>query len=242
MIIYPAIDLRAGQVVRLIEGDPNQQTLFSTDPIATAREWVAQGAHWIHMVNLDGAFAETNAEDNGRILAEVVQLGVKVQFGGGLRSEEDIDQAFERGAARVVLGTIAIQQPERISTWVGKWGAERLCIALDARDGKISTHGWQKDTERTPIDFGRQIAKDGVLHALYTDIRRDGHLIGANLHDTIALGRETGLKVIASGGITRMDEIVQLVRSQVVAGAVIGRALYERQISLREAFLAAGGA
>lgn len=241
MIIYPAIDLRAGQVVRLIEGDPNQQTLFSSDPIAIARQWIAQGTAWIHMVNLDGAFAEANADNNGRILTEVAKLGVKVQFGGGLRSEDDIAQAFERGAARVVLGTIAIQHPERISAWVAKWGAERVCIALDARDGKISTHGWQKDTELTPINFGRQIAKEGVLHALYTDIRRDGHLIGANLHDTISIGRETGLKVIASGGITRMDEIVQLVRSQVVAGAVIGRALYEKQISLQEAFLAAGG-
>lgn len=239
MIIYPAIDLRAGKVVRLVEGNPNQQTIFSDDPLAIAQEWIAQGTQWIHMVNLDGAFAEAGAAANQQILQAVAALGVKVQFGGGMRTPADVEQAFEHGAARVVLGTIAVEQTQVIPELLTQWGAEKLCVALDARDGKIATHGWQRKTELKPVEFGRQIAEMGVIHALYTDIRRDGHLSGGNLHDTITLGRETGLKVIASGGITRMDEIVQLARSHTVAGAIIGRALYEKQLTLKEAFLAA---
>jgi phosphoribosylformimino-5-aminoimidazole carboxamide ribotide isomerase len=237
MIIYPAIDLRGGKVVRLKEGNPDQQTVFSDDPVNTARRWISEGAAWLHIVNLDGAFAKAN--DNGRILENVARLNVNIQFGGGLRSMNDIEQAIERGASRVVLGTIAIEQPKIIPQVIERFGADRICIALDARNGKITTHGWQSKTELTPIEFGREIAGIGVKHALYTDVHRDGSLIGANVHDTIAIGRDTGLQVIASGGVSTAAEIHQLTRSKVVAGAIIGMALYQGHLTLVEALLAA---
>lgn len=237
MIVYPAVDLRGGKVVRLREGNPDNQTIFSEQPVQTVKEWIGQGAEWIHMVNLDGAFAEAN--DNGRILEESAKLGAKIQFGGGLRDLDAVQQAFDRGAARVVLGTAAILNPEIVEQSLEKYGVEKICVALDARDGKIATHGWKEISDHTPIGFGRALAGKGLYYALYTDVRRDGSLFGVNVHDTIALARNTGLKVIASGGISRMEELVQLKRSQVIDGVVIGMALYEGKLTLAEAFLAA---
>lgn len=237
MIIYPAIDLRGGKVVRLHEGDPERQITFSDDPVATATNWIEQGAEWIHMVNLDGAFQEAN--DNSSILQAVAKKNVKVQFGGGLRSMNDIETAIENGASRVVLGTVAIKQPEIVKEAIDKFGAEAICVALDAKDGKITTHGWQEATEHTPISYGRIMAETGVKHALYTDVKRDGSMIGSNVEDTISLARNTGLQVIASGGVSQMDEIRKLAHSQAVAGAVIGMALYKGTISLSEAIIAA---
>lgn len=242
MIIYPAIDLRGGKVVRLREGDPNRQTVFSDDPAATARQWIAEGALWIHMVNLDGAFAEAEAANhNGAILEAVAALNVKVQFAGGLRSPDDIARALQRGASRVILGTIAVQQPEIVAQAVEQWGAEQVGVALDARDGKVTTHGWQQQTSMTPAEFGNEMRALGVRHALYTDVSRDGGLGGSNVAGTIALGRETGLRVIASGGVSTCGEIRQLAASGAVAGAVIGMALYERRLILRDALAAAEG-
>ncbi len=237
MIIYPAIDLRGGKVVRLREGDPNRQQVFSEDPIATAQQWIDEGANWIHMVNLDGAFAAAN--DNLRILEQVAKLGINIQFGGGLRTLEDVQRALNLGAKRVVIGTLATQSPQAVTEAIERFGAEAICVALDARDGKIATHGWQEQTDLTPIQFGREMAERGVIHALYTDIQRDGSLLGVNIHDTIALARNTGLKVIASGGVSHMDEIHKLAQSKVVAGAIIGMALYEGKLTLAEALLAA---
>jgi phosphoribosylformimino-5-aminoimidazole carboxamide ribotide isomerase len=239
VIIYPAIDLRGGKVVRLREGDPNRQTVFSDDPAATARQWIADGAAWIHMVNLDGAFAKAN--DNGAILEAVAARDVNVQFAGGLRSLDDIARALDRGASRIVLGTIAVHQPQIVAEAVERWGAEQIGVALDARDGKVTTHGWQQATEMTPVEFGGQMRALGVRHALYTDVNRDGGLSGSNVAGTIALGRETGLQVIASGGVSTCDEIRQLAASGAVAGAVIGMALYEQRLSLRDALAAAEG-
>ena len=237
MIIYPAIDLRGGKAVRLKEGDPKHQITFSDDPIAIAKQFVAEGAEWIHMVNLDGAFASEN--DNRKILEAVAKLNVKVQFGGGLRDMDALQNAIDLGASRVIIGTLAIQNPEAVAEAVQKFGAEAICVALDAKDGKVTTHGWTELSEHTPIDFGRLIAKQGVKHALYTDVKRDGSLLGVNIRDTIALGRNTGLGVIASGGVSHMTEIVQLAKSKVVSGVIIGMALYQNKITLNEALLAA---
>lgn len=239
MIIYPAIDLRGGRVVRLKEGDPNRQTVFSDDPVATARQWIRDGAAWLHMVNLDGAFAAAN--DNGEILEQVAALGVPVQFGGGLRSLADIDDAFARGARRVVLGTVAIEQPDIVRQVIERWGSESVCVALDARGGKVTTHGWQQASERTPAEVGREMANIGVRHALYTDVSRDGSLEGVNVAATVALAHATHLRVIASGGVSQISDIEQLRASGAVAGAVIGMALYEGRFTLPEAIAAAGG-
>ncbi|GAB4510149.1 MAG: 1-(5-phosphoribosyl)-5-[(5-phosphoribosylamino) methylideneamino]imidazole-4-carboxamide isomerase [Anaerolineae bacterium] len=237
MIVYPAIDLRGGKVVRLKEGDPNRQRVFSDDPVATAQSWHDQGAEWVHMVNLDGAFSAEN--NNLSILEEVARLPVKVQFGGGLRAMHDIEKALSLGASRVVLGTFAIEQPEEAVNAVKAFGEDRIAIALDARHGKITTHGWQQVTEFTPVDFGRRMADAGVVHALYTDVHRDGSLIGVNVRETIHLAVETGLQVIASGGVGMIDEVHQLAHSKAIAGVVIGMALYEGKLTLTEALIAA---
>jgi phosphoribosylformimino-5-aminoimidazole carboxamide ribotide isomerase len=238
MIIYPAIDLRGGKVVRLKEGDPQRQTTFSDHPVKIAQQWIDQGAQWLHMVNLDGAFNAAN--DNGRILEQVAQLGVPVQFGGGLRAMDDISHAIDQGAARVVLGTVAIKQPEIVKQAVTKWGAEAICVALDARDGKIATHGWQQVTEVTPIELGKAMSEVGVRHALFTDVSRDGGLSGVNIEATVALGKATNLQVIASGGVSAITELETLRDSGVVAGAVIGMALYEGKLSLSDALKSIG--
>jgi len=237
MIVYPAIDLRGGKVVRLREGDPNQETIFSDDPVAMAKRWIEQGAEWLHIVNLDGAFDHAN--DNIEILKAVAQLDVNLQFGGGLRKVDDISKAIDAGANRAVIGTLATQNPEAVSEAIAKFGAGGLCIALDAKDGFVTTHGWTEKTTLTPIEFGRLMQERGVEHALYTDVNRDGSMIGVNIHDTVALARNTGLKVIASGGISKMIEIQQLAHSHAIAGVVIGMALYRDEISLQEAILAA---
>ncbi|GAB1421290.1 1-(5-phosphoribosyl)-5-[(5-phosphoribosylamino)me thylideneamino]imidazole-4-carboxamide isomerase [Anaerolineales bacterium] len=240
MIIYPAIDLRNGKVVRLKEGDPNQQTLFHENPVETAKEWIAQGAEYLHIVNLDGAFETEN--ENLSILKEIAQLEVKVQFGGGIRSEEAIQQALDLGASRVVLGTIAVKNPALVAQAVEKHGAEKICVALDAREGLITTNGWQHITHLTPIDFGKQLAKFGVEHELFADVCRHGMMSGSNVSETIRLGQETGLKVIASGGVSRLDEIHLLASSGYVAGAVIGMALYTNELRLKDAIVTAQAA
>lgn len=240
MIIYPAIDLRGGRVVRLKEGDPNRQTVFSDDPLATARRWIDDGATWLHMVNLDGAFADQNA--NGLILEQVAKLGVPVQFGGGLRQLADMQRAIDQGAARIVLGTVAVQQPQVVIEAVGRWGAERVCVGLDARDGKVTTHGWQTVADVTPAELGKLMAAQGVRHALYTDVSRDGALTGVNVESTAELARQTDLQVIASGGVGSIEDIRRLVATGVVAGAIIGMALYEGRVQLREALAIAAGA
>ena len=237
MIIYPAIDLHGGQVVRLREGDPARQTVFSHHPVEMAQQWIDQGAEWLHVVNLDGAFAKAN--DNAEILQQIAALGVPVQFGGGLRTLDDIAQALKQGASRIVLGTVAIVNPVIVHEAIAKFGADKICVALDARDGFVTTHGWTNASDQTPISLGRSMAEAGVIHALYTDVKRDGSLIGSNVHDTISLARNTDLKVIASGGVSTMTEIAQLAHSGVVAGAVIGMALYTGELTLKEALIAA---
>ncbi len=239
MIVYPAIDLRRGKVVRLRKGDPDQQTVYSDDPIASAQGWIEQGAAWIHMVNLDGAFSAAN--DNGRILEQATTLNGRIQFGGGLRQMDDIARAIEQGASRVVLGTVAVQQPQVVVEAIGRWGAEAICVALDARDGKVATHGWRETIGLTPVELGKQMAQLGVRHALYTDVSRDGGLQGVNVEATVRLAHETGLQVIASGGVSSLEDIRRLAESKIVAGVVIGMALYEGRLTLQEALKAAGG-
>lgn len=240
MIIYPAIDLRGGKVVRLKEGDPARQTTFSDDPVATAMRWREQGAHWLHVVNLDGAL---EAADSPLVtVRRIARLGLRVQLGGGIRSRGAIAAALDAGVSRVVLGTAAVENPALVEECIAAFGAERICIALDARDGFIATRGWTEVTALTPADFGRRLADVGVRHALFTDVARDGLLAGAAVEATIALARETGLSVIASGGVHSVEEIKALAASGVVGGAVIGMALYTGQLSLAEALAVARGA
>jgi len=239
MIIYPAIDLRAGKVVRLREGDPARQSVFSEDPVATAQTWIDQGAQWLHVVNLDGAFAQAN--ENLRIVESIAALGVKLQFGGGLRDWLALEQARASGVTRLVIGTLAVQQPELVERALAKWGADAITIALDAKDGKVVTHGWTRAAAQSPVEMGLALRRRGFRHALYTDVQRDGALSGGNIDATIELAEQTGLQVIASGGISSLQDIERLAGSRLVAGAVLGMALYQGQVALPDAIRAAEG-
>jgi len=237
VIVYPAIDISGGKVVRLKKGDMEQMTVFNDDPAAQAAQWVEQGAEWLHVVNLDGAFERAN--ETLDILPEIAKQGAKVQFGGGLRSTQDIQRALDAGVSRVVLGTIAAQIPQVVTDAVETHGTDSICVAIDARDGFVTTHGWTEKTDLSPVQFGRLMQERGVLHALYTDVNRDGLLSGVNVQGTVSLARNTGLEVIASGGVHRMVEIQELARTGSVAGVIIGMALYRGEISLQEALVSA---
>lgn len=234
--IFPAIDLRRGQVVRLQLGDPNRQTVFSNDPVETAKRWLDAGARWIHVVNLDGAFAE-DGRANWLALEKLGRLETQVQFGGGLRSLEDIGKAMDYGVSRVILGTAALENPELVSASIARYGPDRVAVGIDARDGRVRTRGWQNETAATPTDLARAMGRLGVRTIIYTDISRDGVLGGVNTPATVALASNSGLSVIASGGVKSLDDVAELApfASSGVAGVIIGRALYEGRVDLAAA-------
>ncbi len=239
--IFPAIDLRSGQVVRLKEGDPRRQTSYSPDPAAVARRWIDAGARWLHVVNLDGAFGETgsaaspNQQALDAILAEAGRTGVSVQFGGGLRSLEAIQAVFKLGVTRAVLGTVIIEQPRVLPEALARWGHERIAASLDARDGFVQVRGWQSATPLLAGDLARTLQQTGLRWLVFTDIARDGLQTGLNLPATVALARQSGLWVIASGGVSHLED-VHLAHESNLAGVIVGRALYENAVEPAELF------
>ena len=237
-IIFPAIDLRNGEVVRLSEGDPDRQTNYSAQPAETARKFLSAGAEWLHVINLDGAFGDgevRNLAAVSEILKVSSEMQRKVQFGGGLRTLESIEAAFDLGVTRVVIGTAIIEAPGMLDEAVQRWGAERIVAGLDARDGWLRTHGWQGETGLNAADVAIRLKEKGLTHMVYTDISRDGLLQGLNLESTKEMARVSGMQVIASGGVGSFDDI-QKVKDGGLAGVIVGRALYENAISLEELF------
>ncbi len=244
MIIFPAIDLRQGRCVRLRQGDPAAETVFSDDPAAMAEHWVRQGATWLHVVNLDGALGDQGpAALNLRRLAEIRRaVAVPIQFGGGLRSLADVEQALALGVERLVLGTAAVQTPALVGQAIAAFGAERIVVGLDARDGAVATHGWQQTSGLSALEAARQMRDQGVVRVVYTDISRDGTLAGVNAEATAALARQSGLQVIASGGVRGLDDIRRLlaVADAGVEGVIVGQALYTGSLELAEALAVVG--
>lgn len=237
--LFPAIDLRQGRVVRLKEGDPSRQTKYADDPASVAGEWLDAGANWLHVVNLDGAFGGS-VKDNLAALTEILgaaeAFASKVQFGGGLRSVEDIRRAREMGVGRVMLGTLAVEQPDLLVDAIERHGAEAVGVAVDARDGIVRTRGWQHDSGLEAIAFGKSLAGIGLRWLAFTDIARDGMGSGLNLAATRAMAQATGLQVIASGGVRDRRDLYAA-REAGLAGAIVGRALYEGNVNLREWFM-----
>jgi len=237
-IIFPAIDLRNGQVVRLSEGDPERQTSYSADPAETARRFLTSGAEWLHVINLDGAFGfgeVRNMTAVASILEVVKELGGKVQFGGGLRSLESVEKAFDMGVSRVVLGTAIIEAPGLLGEVLERWGPERIVAGLDARDGWLRTHGWQGETGLNVADVAIALREKGITTLVYTDIARDGLQKGLNLESTKEIARVSGMQVIASGGVGSLAD-VQAVKESGLAGVIVGRAIYENSIRLEDLF------
>jgi phosphoribosylformimino-5-aminoimidazole carboxamide ribotide isomerase len=242
-VVYPAIDLRGGKVVRLQQGDPGRQTTFGDDPVAVAGHWVAAGATWLHVVNLDGAFDPERGNENWELLPRLATVGARVQFGGGIRTLDDIARALDLGAARVILGTVAVEQPELLSAAVARFGDEALVVAIDARCGLVRTHGWQQESEVAALSVARSARVQGISLALHTDIGRDGVLSGVNAAASAALAQRSGLPVIASGGVASLEDIrLAASYAPLVAGVITGRALYEGKFALEEALATGGGA
>ena len=252
MIIYPAIDLRHGRCVRLRQGDPNAETVFGDDPAAMARHWVSQGAEWLHVVNLDGALGATQAQleqlhgdarapslplNLARLLEIRRSVVVPIQFGGGLRTAEDIRLALELGADRVILGTAAVEKPRLVAEAVEQWGVERIAVGIDARDDKVATHGWQETSRVDAVELGHKVHALGIRRVVYTDIGRDGMLTGVNVEATARLGDVTGLSVIASGGVAGIGDIEMLKAHEHfnIGGVIVGQALYTGNLDLTRA-------
>jgi phosphoribosylformimino-5-aminoimidazole carboxamide ribotide isomerase len=239
--VYPAIDLRQGRVVRLRQGDPAQKTEYGDDPVAVARRWQACGARWLHVVNLDGALDEA-AGLNWAALQRIVGVGLRVQFGGGLRDLETLRRVLELGVERAVLGTAAAEEPELLQAALAAFGAERIAVAIDARAGRVRTHGWQQDSDLTAVELAQRCAGLGVRWIIHTDVARDGMGRGLNVEASHQLAEQAGallgpgqrLHVIASGGVAGLDDVQRAYRAG-LSGVIIGRALYEGALRLEEA-------
>jgi phosphoribosylformimino-5-aminoimidazole carboxamide ribotide isomerase len=239
MIIYPAIDLRKGRCVRLVQGDPRAETIVSDDPAGTARHWATLGAEWLHVVNLDGAFGDevTAAKNVAAVRAILEAIEVPIQFGGGLRGLADLEAALSLGVARAIIGTAAITDPSLVRKALSRFGPEQVALAIDARDGRVATHGWQQLSGVTAADLARDMKALGVRRVIYTDITRDGTLTGINAPACAALAAQSGLAVIASGGVASLEDVyrVKQVEPAGVEGLIIGKALYAGGVDLAQA-------
>ena len=231
--IYPAIDLRGGKVVRLKEGDPARMTSYNDDPAETARKWLGMGAQWLHVVNLDGAFGEGD-NANRAALEAILKLGAHVQFGGGIRSMDAVADILKLGVSRAILGTIAIEQPTIVADALTRFGAEQIAVGIDARDGLVRTRGWKDNSGVSAIDLALQMRTVGLGTVIFTDVSRDGLGSGLNIPSTRELAERSGLDVIASGGVHTIDDVIAA-KDAGLAGCIIGRALYDGTIDLREA-------
>lgn len=232
--IFPAIDLRNGKVVRLAQGDPARQTVFGEDPRAWAERWQAEGAAWLHVINLSGAFGE-DAGANFNALKNILATGLKVEYGGGLRDEASIQAALEAGVERVFLGTAAIRDPALVERAIAKYGPGHIAGDIGVKDGKVSIRGWQEATSLDVSEAGRRLRGLGLEWCVLTDVSRDGVESGANLALALSLQNESRLKVVASGGVSSLEE-VQKARQAGLAGIILGRALYDGRISLKNCF------
>lgn len=237
-IVFPAIDLRNGQVVRLKEGDPSRQTHYASDPAGVAARWLNAGARWLHVVNLDGAFEQADSANHQAlkaVLQTATQYSVPVQFGGGLRSLQDVERAFDLGVTRIIFGTAAVSQPGLVNQALRLWGAECVAVSLDARDGIVQVRGWQESSRQSAIELGLTFQEMGLRWIVFTDIARDGLQTGVNLTATIHLAQSTGLQVIASGGVNTLHDILEIKNAGLPA-VIVGRALYEGSIQPEELF------
>lgn len=237
MEIWPAIDLKAGQVVRLAEGDMARATVYAEDPAEVARAFAAQGAGNLHVVDLDGATAGS-ARNRESVMAILAATGARVQVGGGIRSMAAIEGWLAAGAARVVLGTAALEDPALVRLAARRFPGA-IVVAVDARDGLVATRGWAEVSTVPAVELGRRFADAGVAALLFTDIGRDGLMSGVNVAATAALAAAVPLPVLASGGIASLADLAALRAQPGIAGAVVGRALYEGRFTLAEALDAA---
>ncbi len=236
MILYPAIDLKDGQCVRLLRGEMSAATVFSDDPAGQATAFAGAGCDWIHLVDLNGAFAgqPVNA---GAVEAILAAVDVPCQLGGGIRDMKTIEGWLDRGLARVILGTVAVENPALVREAAEAFPG-RVAVGIDARKGRVATRGWAEETEVQATDLAKSFEDAGVAAIIYTDIDRDGAMEGPNIAATEALARAVQIPVIASGGVASLGDLIALRDTGVIAGAISGRALYDGALDLKAALAA----
>ncbi len=233
MQLYPAIDMKNGKCVRLTQGLFDNVKVYGDSPADMAKLWASQGATFLHLVDLDGALAGHSVNESA-IRAIVEQVKTPVELGGGLRSREAVQYMLDLGVSRCIIGTKAAQQPEFIRELVDQFGPERIVAGVDAKDGMVAVEGWERTSALTALELCLKMKGYGVRHIVYTDISRDGMLTGPNVPYTKMLTEKTGLDVIASGGVSSMEDLETLYKNG-IQGAIIGKALYENRIHLPEA-------
>ncbi|MCU0902964.1 MAG: 1-(5-phosphoribosyl)-5-[(5-phosphoribosylamino)methylideneamino]imidazole-4-carboxamide isomerase [Tabrizicola sp.] len=236
MILYPAIDLKDGQCVRLLRGEMSEATVFGDDPAAQALKFEGAGCEWLHLVDLNGAFA---GQPVNAAAVESILKAIKVpaQLGGGIRDMATIAMWLEKGLSRVILGTVAVENPALVHE-AAKAFPGRVAVGIDARKGRVATKGWATETDVMATDLAQSFQDAGVAAIIYTDIDRDGAMQGPNIEATEALARAVSIPVIASGGVSRMEDLLSLRDTGVIAGAISGRALYDGAIDLAKALTA----
>ncbi len=239
MQIWPAIDLRGGRCVRLVQGDYDRETAYADDPAAMARQWVAQGARYLHVVDLDGA-RDGRPVNIDAVRAIVQAVGVPCELGGGIRDEEAIEKLLELGLSRLVIGTLALKEPNWFRQMCDKY-PHKLVLGIDARDGMVATEGWLETSQTAATDLAAQFQASPLAAIVYTDIARDGMLAGPNFEAMQQMKQAVDVPVVASGGVSSADDVARLANIP-MDGCIIGKALYEGQLSLVDALAAAGGA
>lgn len=241
MLLFPAIDLKEGKAVRLLQGRMEDSTVYADNPVEVAKDFESHGAEYLHMVDLNGAF--TGRPVNDQIIRRIVgSVSLKIQVGGGIRTLERITELLDIGVDRVILGTIAVKNPELVAEAACRYG-RRVMVGIDAKDGMVAVQGWAETTAMKAIDLGKAMKMAGVQSVVFTDIARDGMMSGLNLESTVQMARETGLTVIASGGITTLDDLrsvqAEVLKGVSIEGAITGKALYSGAFTLKEALEAA---
>jgi phosphoribosylformimino-5-aminoimidazole carboxamide ribotide isomerase len=232
LTIYPAIDMRGGNCVRLLQGDYDKETIYGDSPFDMARAFAAAGAEWIHMVDLDGA-KDGHRVNDSFVIETAKQLNVNVQIGGGIRSEADILHYLENGITRVIIGSIAVSNPDFAIEMIQKYG-KQIVVGIDAKNGYVATHGWLNTSEVKAVELSKRFADAGAETFIFTDIATDGTLSGPNIAAVCEMAEVTGKIVIASGGVSSLADLRAL-NAEGVRGAIVGKALYENRFTLKEA-------
>ncbi|HEX3187143.1 MAG TPA: 1-(5-phosphoribosyl)-5-[(5-phosphoribosylamino)methylideneamino]imidazole-4-carboxamide isomerase [Pyrinomonadaceae bacterium] len=236
MLVIPAIDLKNGSCVRLVQGRKTDVTIYDEDPVHVAKQFADAGARMIHVVDLDGAFRGGESPNRAVVKKIVAAVNADVEFGGGVRSADDVRQLCDAGVARVVLGTLAVESPQLLKKLAAEF-SETICVGIDAREGHVMTRGWESGTRISALNLAQSVAAQGVQRIIYTDISRDGMLTGPSIEQTVAVARAANVRVTASGGVSSLEDIKRLrdAGEPLLDSVIVGKALYELKFKLEDA-------
>lgn len=236
MLVIPAIDLKHGSCVRLVQGRKTDVTVYDASPVEMAKQFARAGAQMIHVVDLDGAFQGGESPNRAVVKEIVATIDVPIEFGGGVRTIDDVQELCDAGVTRIVLGTVAVESPDLLGKLISRF-AEKICVGIDARAGQVMTRGWESETRISAAELAKSVVACGVNRIIYTDIARDGMLTGPNIEQTVAVARAAGVRVTASGGVSSLDDIKRLrdAGEPLLDSVIVGKALYEQKFKLEDA-------